>query len=295
MKNKYNNKFIYSVSKNARQASQRTSPALFSSGSSVPALPFNAASISSSLDGRCVVWLRADDVVLNGTQVLMFNDKSGFGNSFSNSTGAGQAGYNATSSFRGQPSVEFNGSAHRYFTIRQITQLTASNQATVFAFIEFKKQTNGSHQVIYEHTTNHNTANGFDLGLGTSAGSHPFAAFAGLGTNAGSPHTMTGSIHTELPPNTPTSGVILMAAFDKEAVANDDQVFMSANFGPVPRTTVASQALNANWALGLSYLGGRAGGSLFFSGAIMEIMVFNHILSGSEILQIQNYLSGRYF
>lgn len=295
MKNKYKNKPSYIVSKSATARLSQQRFIAGSGSSSAPSAPFNAASLSSSLNGKCVVWLRADDVVLNGTQVLMWNDKSGFNNNFSNSTGASQAGYNATSSFRGMPAVEFNGSSHRYFTTRQITELTSSNQATVFAFIEFKKQTNGSHQVIYEHSTNHNSANGFDLGLGTSAGSHPFAAFAGLGTNAGVPHSMTGTIHTELPPNTPTSGVILMAAFDKEAVANDDQVYMSANLGPVPRTTVSSQALNANWAAGLSYLGGRAGGTLFFSGAIMEIMVFNHILSGSEIVQIQNYLSGRYF
>jgi hypothetical protein len=229
-----------------------------------------------------------------GTQVLMWNDKSGFGNSFSNSTGASQAGYNATSSFRGTPSVEFDGAAHRYFTIRQITQLTASNQATVFAFVQMKKPTNGSHQVIYEHSTNHNSANGFDLGLGTTAGTHPLSFFGGMGTNAGTPHSVTGSLIPHMPPITPNSGVILTALYDKEA-ATDVQVTLSANLAPVPVTVVSSQALNANWAAGLSYLGGRGGGSLYYSGSMMEIIVFNHILSGSEIVQIQNYLSSRYF
>lgn len=269
------------------------------SGPPPPEPDFAALDITNSAGSGCVLWLRADSVTLSGNFVSEWIDKSTRGLNFTASELSRMAGYNATSSFKNKPAVEFNGTTHAYRGMTTMN-LTNSSRLTMFIFGDMKFAKNGGTFAAMFDTSPRVSLprNGAVIGWNTATTSNPNMIFIGTSqTGQALPYEFaTGSVIPNLPPNTPTSGVIITAKFEHHDDPGD-KLQVTASYDPV---TLKYGGLDT---IGLGpygnlvpSLGAWSDGapSSFFSGAIMEVLVYDFQLTETQVSSVITYLSGRY-
>lgn len=269
------------------------------SGPPPPPPDFAALDITNSAGSGCVLWLRADSVTLSGNFVSVWVDKSTRGLNFTASELSRMAGYNATSSFKSMPAVEFNGTSHAYRGMTTMN-LTGTSKLTMFIFGDMKFAKNGGTFAAMFDTSPRVSLprNAAVLGWNTATTSNPNVFFIGTSmTSQPAPYEFaTGSGVPHLPPTTPNSGVIITGKFDHHA-GDGDKLQLTANYSPVTLKygglDVAGLGPYGNL---VPSLGAWSDGvpSSFFSGAIMEVLVYDFQLTETQVSSVITYLSGRY-
>jgi hypothetical protein len=261
---------------------------------------FSPLTITNTVGSGAVLWLRADDVILSASQVSQWNDKSVKGLHFTSSGITRMAGYNATSSFGGKPAVEFDGTNHTYTSAGPFP-LTSSSKATIFLFGDHKFAKNGgTFANLFDSTPAVSLPrNGFNLGWNTAGTSNPNVIFVGTSQASQTlPYEFaTGSATSELPPNTPNSGVIITAKYDHNAGVGV-KLQLTANYVPVTLKYGGTDGGSlGDFGSHTASLGAQNAGApaSFFSGAIMEVLVYDFALSQDQTVAVINYLSGRYY
>lgn len=293
--------FISGYEAYAASVSYGTLPVETGSGPPPPTPDFEALNITNSAGSGCVLWLRADSVTLNGANVATWIDKSSRGLNFTASSDSSrQAGYNATSSFKGRPAVEFNGTSHAYRGASSM-DITNTSKLTIFLFGDMKYARNGGTFAAMFDTSPRVSVprNAAVIGWNTATTSNPNVLFVGTSLNGQTlPYEFaTGSSVPQLPPNTPNSGVIVTAKFDHEA-AGGSKLQLTANYEPVVLRYGGTDGVSlGRYGNLVPSLGAWSDGapSSFFSGAIMEVLVYDFTLSEFQVSSVITYLSGRYF
>lgn len=229
------------------------------------------------------LWYRADSVVLTGSNVLGWVDKSGNGRNATNA-GTGFCTWNA-SGVNGKPTVTFPGGlTPPYFTMGGATAILPIGSAGA---------------VIIVTKSAGVPAAGFGLGLSLiSDGSGNWCSFLTSNTAGYGLYTIGGggstakNINCGFDPGAVWSGIVNNynggGAFDSNAnwvvVANNTTQTMSNGTGTVGTGLATS-----------SYLGIYTPSTMLpYTGDIAEILVYNSQLTGPQLVSMHNYLNARY-
>ncbi len=267
-------------------------------------LEFDANSIFSATGGRCRLWLRSDEVVLSGNGVEVeswINKATSSLASFLQPTPANKPGYITGTVYNGEAALRFDGIDQYLISSASVNYLTNSTGITVIAFGEMLDN-GGAEQVIIEHGINNlateaaQSQDGFYLGLNTGSVPQNTAVlgFSVSGAAEQWAHLGTGSYGSQIYPNRSDKAVALFGKINMANINFDLQ--LTGNNVSIPLGLLDTAGTTNNTFDNLfSFIGARSGSTKFFSGSLMEIMVYDHILSGSEIEEIYTYLSGRYY
>jgi hypothetical protein len=217
------------------------------------------------------------DVTLNGADVSAFACRDNAGaivsaNAFAQAVGANQALWNANdAAFGGRPSIEFAG-AEYYATAGNVT---LPDSAT---WVFVTKQTGSGFRVLLECGDPN-----FQASPGAPIVSHSGASW---GFSFSSVTTATRTFTED------TSPVVLVLPCDP-SVANApfpaSYANGSASGGSNAGTSTATVLADRRW-----QLGGRAGGSLFWTGALAGMYVFTGILNATEAQDEYLYLKAKF-
>lgn len=208
-------------------------------------------------------------LTLSATAITQALDRSGNGNHTAvQGTATARPTY-ATGSLNGLPVATFDGGD----TLVLPSALYAIPGAANTVFAVAKRNTeSGATAVIIQYSDTPDVSRN-SLSFNSTAGEVLFRNDAGAGsaiTNAG---------------NTNTNYQILMGSFNGTtglAVSVNNNTATTSTTGAVDST------------IDRAYIGSRTGSSLFLTGAIGEIIVYNRLLSASESAQVYRYLSNKW-
>lgn len=215
-----------------------------------------------------ILWLKADALGLsNNDPVSTWTDSSG---AIHNATSAGAARPTfKTAILNGLPVIRFDGSDD-YMTVSSLAK------GAFTAFYVYNASTGG---ILVEHSVNAGLNNGdyhyIPGGAHVAArGAGGFSAF-----DITAPSLATGSWR------------VISRAMDGTDAGH--KIWVDGVLGT--RGTIAGSGDPGTGSSTADYyIGGRAGSSLFTTGDIAEIVVYNRVLSGADRASIEIYLAGKY-
>lgn len=228
-----------------------------------------ATAFNPSVYGVVQAWYRADEVVLSGSNVQTWTDKSGNGRNLLTSVAGQRPAHNATdANFNGWPSLTFDGSTDFF------NRITVGGESVGTVVIVC----NG-----YSGST-FNSLGSFD-GVGSS-----LASYLAFGNVSGSISGETVTIFKgdaandwlaiSTAPNTAPEANIICASYDRMAV--------NGITGTVVQDNVTG-VMDFDISVGL-----RIGLGQYFTGSIAEIILFEGVLTEVVCLAVQNALNTRY-
>lgn len=256
-----------------------TSPAYLSS-KLLAASPLTLTIVSSAPPATGLkLWLKADTgVTLSGPSVTAWADQSGLGNNYAQATGGKQPTV-TSSAINGLPAVTFDGATQFLTSSFQI------GGAKTVVIVRKLVSTPGA-ATFGEAYTLKDASNNFSEALFMNSGGYqPYSLL----------HNFTG-----------TTAVGDATALDTAWHVGIDTYNNGTNTLPASYTLTldsASQTVAASSAFGrastdLPSLGARAtsanAGSAFAAIQIAEVLVYDHVLSGSDMTAVESYLFGRY-
>lgn len=265
----------------------------------------NPLSVSSSFGQGCYAWYRGDapNVTLSGGAVFMLSSSGTPGiTAFRQVATASMPYWISSGSCNGKPALHFDN-ARNMATVGNWNISaggTSTGQATIFIVAEPHSSSieGGLNRVLLEPVAGSGTVKGISAYFNTTLSTAPHIAFA-AGEATGSRNLAIASSSLYKKEFSEASCSILCATFDRNA-AQGAEISMSFNYSQHPVTgnffDNASINTTGDWSSYDSTLGCRASGGIssFFSGSIYEIIIYDHVLSASEITTVRNYLSGRY-
>lgn len=231
----------------------------------------------STLTG-CVLWLKADALSLNDNDpVATWTDSSGSGNS-ATAAGGLQPTYKAnilgTPGATDLPVVRFSGSNRM---VTPSINLTGTSALTVF--VVGTASAGATNQGFWELTTNYNSFTTGAVVFRDSSLKANSSVKGDVGYN-----TATSAA------NLTTTAKVIASYLDKsQAAANECWQRLNGTRA----TAGASNNANA-FANAASYVGGRSDGTLFLTGDIAELLVFNRRLTTLEFRRVEAYLANRW-
>lgn len=263
----------------------------------------NPLNVSSSNGKGCYVWYRPDfqNIQFSGgsqTVVLAFSASASSVAPFRQLTENFMPTWVPSGSMNSKPALAFNGTNTRMALTDNWS--IPGDQATVFIVHEPHSSSygQGASSVLLEPSLGQAVVAGISVYSDTTLSSAPHAA-AAAGQGSGNRNLTLASASLYTKEFTESSGSIFCATFNRSLSASAE-ISMSVNFSPHPMSGCAIDSLSAGttglWASYVSSLGCRVFGGFasFYSGSIYEIIIYDHVLSSSEMMAVKNYLSGRY-
>jgi hypothetical protein len=236
--------------------------------------PFDPLQLSG-----CVMWASTQDAsflpgAVNGSPQATWNDRSASAYVLSQGTGANQGVYHSSGmGINSKPYLAFNGTTQFY---QSTTNFSLSGNAVFTIFV-----------VCDSASAAHNQT---PMGWGSSAGT---ATGAGMYFSSGSVYTMaySGGASYVTTANQGTGVQVITAT--KAAGAINTNSAMRVN--GVALTGGSSSSNTPNITAGLFSIGEWANYTGdHFQGKISEVIVYNRVLSGAEITQVESYLNTIY-
>lgn len=224
------------------------------------------------------LWLRGDDVTLNGSDVSSWNDKSGNGRHYAQATAANQPGYLATGGPNNTPCLEFNG-VDKYMDRAGWTETGA---ATLIMVIKVDSPIPG----IAQGT--------FVISDGTNSSDFELISYAGytvynvtLGNASGGSNAFVGY------------SPINYADFDSIIFTyNGSGSATPTNYAALvdgSSQAISASGLSAAYPASGSVIGRRLDVSIFyFFGKIAEIIFYSDQKTGADLTNLAAYLTARY-
>lgn len=224
--------------------------------SSGPVLPFNPASIPG-----CQLWLDAADtstVALNGsTNVSLWIDKSGNGNTVTQDTSANQPTY-VTNVVNGNPVIRFNGTSH----VLQTTSFTSLGTNSVSFWLVERNLSN------------------------SGGGGAPFSFNSG--PNGGIVFQNNNGLQP-LPNSVPyTSSVARIVFYNRTNTGSGDSTYLNGG-------VVTTRDDNTTGTYGTTFaVGMRIPSTIYTSGDICEILIFIGMPTTSQRQKVEGYLAWKW-
>jgi hypothetical protein len=233
----------------------------------------------------CVLWLRSDAGVfpVAGTPPTLeqWNDQSGNGYNVSQATQADQPEYLATSGPNNLPDVLFGGSGSVLLD-NTATNLLPSGQSRTILVAGDSNSTSGGTLCAFRRSTVGSTTV-CEVGYQVSGGGGSLYVYSD-GTNAGSVATIPG---TSIPVDTPFVIDLELSTSALPAVAVN---------GVAQTVTQTNGAMTAETSTSAGFtVGNREDTALYpWSGDIYELLVYDQVLSSSQLTLLRRYLGYRY-
>lgn len=224
--------------------------------------------------GGLELWLRSDrGVTLSGSEVTAWADQSGTGDSNKNMTGAGGSAnptYNSSdSSYNHYPSVNFAGASSQYMN-STTWATTIAQPYTMFI-------------------------------VGNDDGTATTQVFVGGATNTQPWFFVDGSVYAIVAGYSGGSGVL------DSTITNTvvPKVFRAEFNGSSSTVSVSTATSNVTGSVNAASVGAGTGGVYlgvdaeyesghWLNGKIVEVIVYNSILSAMNVALVQNYLGSKY-
>lgn len=223
-------------------------------------MPFAPNQISGN-----VLWLRADQkVTLNGTTVSQWDDLSGNGHNVSQATAGIQPAYHASGGSNGQPYLTFSTAIDSVLVGSPATPLTDATNWTIFAVQQASST----------------TMSGVSVAVGSQTAVNGYA----LSTNGGTRNVLQQALKF-CPDGAQTT------AWEIWSAQGGTDVSLSVN-GVAQALSGASNQINTPTAA--LRIGSRDVPDYYWDGGIAEVIIYDRILSASEIAQVTSYLGQRY-
>lgn len=235
--------------------------------------------IPSDLSGL-VGWWKADAISgVDGDPIGTWPDSSGGSHDLTQATGT-QKPTLKTGIINSLPVARFDGGD---IIVNSAFDLSATDKATVFAVL--KATSAATAQVFLEHGVNTNTTNpGFGFYIAGQTANNIQAA---VGKAAGG----IAARSTTVSPGTVFN--ILAAVYDR-ALTGAQQATPRLNGIAISVTDDATNDVTGNFGNVSLNVGARSGVAAPFTGDIAELIIYNRVLSDSELNQIGGYGSSRY-
>lgn len=237
--------------------------------------PFDPKSITG-----LTVWLKADaGITKDGSNLVSdWTDQSGNGNNFSQSSAGNKPTYTASAQ-NGLPAITFDGSSDYMTTAANVTLGTYS----IFVVASRAVWANLTNGGIWGHNFATNGLAGRACGVVGSAfnfwqNNELFSVGNGYG-NSQTPYAVG------------PAGTLANNSYNLIAAGNGSaNSFIRLNKASVVRavTNATVTSSSTRMSLGTWYL---AGSSDFWNGKIAEVLIYNSVLSSSDITKVENYLT----
>lgn len=228
----------------------------------------------------CVGWWDADDattITATGSDVTQWDDKSGAGHHFVQAS-AGKYPQTGTATINAKNVLSFDGTADS-MSVASFAGLNGSADMTMFAVIESSAT---GDRVVAELTSNYSTAAavGF-ISFQTNTGRYMTQGISDPSFNI----YRTTAIANATP--------YLLSWTANRATTNPQvNVYLDTAFN----STAGSVTNNTSGTFGTTglYLGARNNASLFWSGKIAEVLLYDSVLSTSNRRAIESYLIAKW-
>jgi hypothetical protein len=227
--------------------------------------------VPSDLTGL-VAWWDANAItpVADGTAIAQWDDSSGNAKHATQATGTKQPVYK-TSILNGKPVVRFQGTDD--FMDVPAIDLSATKAITVIGV--FNSTVNATDQVIIEMSANYGSQTDSFI-LYRASDNLPLFGAEG---NVGFVDAKTAFIQS--------AHAVFAGVIDMSKALREVSVWKNGTFGTLGNNS-NNTGFFGNRAL---YMGARAGTSLFLTGDIAELMIFNRALTGGERGRMEEYLA----
>ena len=219
--------------------------------------------------GTVPAWWRADEVVLSGSNVSTWTDKSGNGRNLLTSASSQRPSYNASDAdFNGRPSLTFDGSTD-FFNRLTVPGVTIGTL------------------VIVCNGYNGNTLNSIVSFDGVGAFAASILAFGNVGAG------ISGETVTAFKADTASDWLAISTAPRTTPLSN----IICASYSRIAINGVTGTVVQDNVTGSMDFdisVGLRIGLGQYFTGKIAEIIAYEEVLSEASCLGVQNMLNTRY-
>lgn len=218
----------------------------------------------------CILWLDAANAHDDGTgKCDQWNDASGAGNSAAQATPAARPSIARSSAFAGRPVLHFSGA--------QGMATQAISYGPFSAFVVMRGTVGG---IVYEH------------GSGSASGDYIYSPTGGPTLFVGRSGVQSALLQLSGNPAWGTDNVARVVSTSFAGTHPSHAFFMNE----VPYRAVSETANDPGVGTytDIINIGARNGSSLFLTGDVAEIVLFNRALAPGERVQVEQYLGRKY-
>jgi len=210
------------------------------------------------------LWLRGDSIVLNGSNVSQWTDKSGNSNHATQTNASLQPAYQTTG-FNGKPCLNFNNVA-----VMNLPNFLQSSWGEGSLIVLYYLSTTADQWCVMQ------TGSGGDPYWGTN-GTFGYSSYFG--------EFMTARLNGQ-----PSSGMSIVGQALVEVISGT-----GSNSYILNRNTTNLLTTNPNWGVTTTpVIGESIGGGKFFPGTIAEIVLINTVPTTSQLTAIRAYFKNYY-